>query len=210
MTSQQYHELNDQSINYPAQSLARKIKNTNLNSLRKTLFELNVHTEMMEILCRKYFPLVESTEETSVMVDQHLKDLSLQGEILEMVRACLRASGRSASKTKVKTFVENPEWKNKAEVNKENYSDKISRAGQGQVPADFQLGSDRTRITSLLVDRAETEKGDVTKTPSIQDYIHGLITEDQLNEQEILQIFGVNETQFKNKLKLVIKNILMN
>jgi hypothetical protein len=54
----------------------------------------------------------------------------------------------------------------------------------------------------------KTQKGDVTKTPGIQDYIHGLITEDQLNEQEILHIFGVNETQFKNKLKPVIKNIL--
>ena len=47
-----------------------------------------------------------------------------------------------------------------------------------------------------------------TKIYKLQDYIHGLITEDQLNEQEILQIFGVNETQFKNKLKPVIKNIL--
>jgi hypothetical protein len=142
------------------------------------------------------------------MVDQHLKDLSLQGEIQEMVRACLRASGRSASQTQVKSFVENPDWKNKSEVNKEILANKNSRAGQGQVPADFQLGSDRTNVTSLLVERAETQKGDVTKTPGIQDYIHGLITEDQLNEQEILQIFGVNETQFKNKLKPVITNIL--
>jgi hypothetical protein len=116
------------------------------------------------------------TRYTTFSTDQHLKDLSLQGEIQEMVRACLRASGRSASKTKVKTFVENPEWKNKAEVNKEILADKISRADQGQVPADFQLGSDRTHVTSLLVDRAETQKGDVTKTPGIQDYIHGLIT----------------------------------
>jgi hypothetical protein len=43
MTSQQFHELNDHLQNFPAQSLARKIKNTNLNSLRKTLFELDIH-----------------------------------------------------------------------------------------------------------------------------------------------------------------------
>ena len=70
MTSQQYHELNDQLTNFPAQSLARKIKNTNLNSLRKTLFDLNLHTEMMEILRRKYFPrVVVESEESCVSVD---------------------------------------------------------------------------------------------------------------------------------------------
>ena len=58
------------------------------------------------------------------------------------------------------------------------------------------------------MDRADTPKDDVTNSPGIQDYIHGLITEDELSEREILQIFGVNETQFKNKLKPVIKNIL--
>jgi hypothetical protein len=176
--------------------------------LRKTLFDLNLHTEMMEILRRKYFPQVESTEEASVTVDQHLKDLSLQGEITELVRACLRSSGRSANKTKVRTFVENPKWKSKNEINKENYADRISQEDQGRVTADSQMLSDSTNVTSLLVDRADTPKDDVTNSQGIQNYIHGLITEDELSEEEILKIFGVNETQFKNKLKPIIKNIL--
>ena len=55
MSSQQFHELNDQLQNFPAQSLARKIKNTNLNSLRSSLFKLNVHEEMMKILKKNIF-----------------------------------------------------------------------------------------------------------------------------------------------------------
>ena len=81
MTSQQFHKLNDQLQNFPAQSLARKIKNTNLNSLRKTLFE-----EMMIILRRKYFPPVQDPS-SEITVDQHFKDISLQGEMQEMVRS---------------------------------------------------------------------------------------------------------------------------
>ena len=67
---------------------------------------------MMSILKRKYFPPVESDTQ-SVTVDQHMKDLNLQGEIQELVRSCLRATGRSANKTTVKTYVDNPNWKNK-------------------------------------------------------------------------------------------------
>jgi hypothetical protein len=69
-----------------------------------------------------------------------------------------------------------------------------------------------TQVTSLLVDRPVAENGDVPKLPGIQNYINGLITEDQLSEQEILNIFWVNEKQFKNIAachKKYIGNILL-
>ena len=172
---------------------------------------MNLHTDMMEILRRKYFPrVVVESEESCVTVDQHLKDLSLKGEISELIRASLRSSGRSANKTKVRTFVENPKWKNKNEINTEDSADNISRKDQdqGQITADSQLLSSSADVISLLVDRSDTPCGDVTNSPGIQNYIQGLVTEDELNEEEILKIFGINETQFRSKLKPIIKNIL--
>ena len=145
---------------------------------------MNIHKDMMSILRRKYFPPVESSTENSVTVDQHMKDLSLQGEIQELVRSCLRASGRSANKTKVKSYINNPTWKNKEETNKEVLENKTRQEGQEHVTADSQPGSDGTQITSLLLDRAAVETGDVTRTPGMQNYINGLITEDELNNEK--------------------------
>jgi hypothetical protein len=129
--------------------------------LRKTLFELDIHKEMMHILKRKYFPPVPDPF-SEITVDQHFKDIGLQGETQEMVRSCLRASGRSAKKEKIKSYIENPEWTNKSELSTKIPNNNYSQPGQDLMSADFTSSPAVTHVTSLLVDRPEAETGDVT------------------------------------------------
>ena len=136
LSSQQYHELNSQLENFPAQSLSRKIKNTNLNALRKTLFELDIHSEMMNVLRAKYFPQVPSGE--SVTVDQHLDSLGLSEEVRNMVRKCLQSSGRSEKTTYIKQYKENPSWKNKSEIDA-LCKNSDAQLGESAVTADQQM-----------------------------------------------------------------------
>ena len=85
ITTQQFQELSNQLLHFPAQSLARKIKNPNLNQLRKTLFELNIHDDLIKILQRKYFQQVQENSSTAVSVDKYMRDLQLDKEIQEVV-----------------------------------------------------------------------------------------------------------------------------
>ena len=67
MTQAQFQELNSSIKNLPAQQLARKMTNTNLNALRKSLYELNLHEDLLSVLGRKYFPDIwHSKHEISV------------------------------------------------------------------------------------------------------------------------------------------------
>ena len=78
MTQAQFQELNSSIKNLPAQQLARKMTNTNLNALRKSLYELDLHEDLLSVLGRKYFPDIwHSKHEISVsrfIEEQHLPD----------------------------------------------------------------------------------------------------------------------------------------
>jgi hypothetical protein len=201
MTSAQYHEIENQLKNFPAQSLARKIKNSNLNSLRKTLFELDLKEEMLTILKRKYFP--RKLSKKSITIDEHMRDLNLTGEIQGLVKSCLRASGRSEKTTLIRNYEENTDFKSKQQVEMENLEEK-----KNKIVDNSQLKSDTKQVKTLLIDRTAGADWDRNKSPGIDNYVDGLISEDQLTEQQILEIFGVDELVFKNKLRPVIQNIL--
>ena len=85
MTAQQFNKLENQLKNFPAQALSRRIQNTNLNELRRTLFELDVHKELVSVLRRKYFPKVESGE--GISVDEEMSQLDFPLAIREAVRS---------------------------------------------------------------------------------------------------------------------------
>ena len=87
MTSAQYFEIENQLKNFPAEALARKIKNSNLNELRKTLFDLDIREDMLSILKRKYFP--RKLSQQGITVNEHMRDLDLSAEIQELVKSCL-------------------------------------------------------------------------------------------------------------------------
>ena len=54
LTQQTLQEINERLAKFPASSLATKSKNPSLNKLRQKLTELDLHTEFMAVLARKY------------------------------------------------------------------------------------------------------------------------------------------------------------
>ena len=165
------------------------------------MFELDLHDEMLAILKQKYFP--KQLSDKTITIDQHMRDLNLTGEIQGLVRSCLRASGRSGNNTMIRNYEENQDFKSKEQVEIE----KLKKEKE-QITDNSQQKADTKQVTTLLIDRADGANIDVNKSPKIQNYVDGLISEDQLTEQEILEIFGVNEIVFRNKLKPVIQNII--
>ena len=54
LSQEKLSEINETLSTFTASSLATKSKNPSLNKLRKKLTELNLHSEFMSILARKY------------------------------------------------------------------------------------------------------------------------------------------------------------
>ena len=54
LSQEKLQEINERLSKFPASSLANKSKNPSLNKLRQKLTELNLHSEFMSVLARKY------------------------------------------------------------------------------------------------------------------------------------------------------------
>ena len=77
LTPQQFNELEQSIKNAPAQSLARRIpQNGNLNELRKTLFDLKIHEDLVAVMKRRYFPELYYTKK-ELTAGEHLESLDL-------------------------------------------------------------------------------------------------------------------------------------
>ena len=68
--------------NFPARHLAKKPSNSNLNALRKTLFDAGLETELIKVLKKKVFP-------TSVLYEGENYSKSISGRV--------RFAGRNSS-----------------------------------------------------------------------------------------------------------------
>merc|ERR1711895_98179 len=90
MTAQQFQELEASLKNVPAQCLAKS--HGNLNELRRTLFKLNIHKDLMEILRRKYFPTDYFSKKT-MKLSQDVNEMDLPAEIAKVVRDAFKTAG---------------------------------------------------------------------------------------------------------------------
>ena len=50
MSAKQFNEIVKAIKNFPAKHLAKRISNSNLNALRKTLFDVNLQDELLLVL----------------------------------------------------------------------------------------------------------------------------------------------------------------
>ena len=96
MTGAQFQELNSSIKNLPAQQLAKKLTNSNLNALRKSLYELNLHEDLLSVLARKYFPDIWHSKQ-EVSVSRFIEDEHLPDEIAHVVQTALRQAGTPSS-----------------------------------------------------------------------------------------------------------------
>ena len=92
MTKQQFQELNNSIKNLPAQQLARKLGNTNLNALRKSLYELDLHADLLSVLGRKYFP-EKWHNKHELSVSEFMQEQDLPQQIAGVVREALHEAG---------------------------------------------------------------------------------------------------------------------
>merc|ERR1711895_425948 len=90
MTAQQFQELEASLKNVPAQMLAKS--HGNLNELRRTLFKLNIHEDLMSILRRKYFP-TDYFSKKSMQLSQDVSDMDLPVEAARVVRQAFKTAG---------------------------------------------------------------------------------------------------------------------
>merc|ERR1712030_275856 len=91
MSAEQFQELESSLRNVPAQCLA-KSSHGNLNELRKTLFKLNIHKDLIEVLMRKYFP-DQYFEKNIIKVADTLTDLDMPTEVARIRRDAWRKAG---------------------------------------------------------------------------------------------------------------------
>jgi hypothetical protein len=157
---------------------------------------LDIRQDMLAILKRKYFP--RKLSEEGVTIDEHLREHDLSAEIQQLVKSCLKSSGRSEKTTLIKTYVENNEFEDRQQAKMENES----------LAENSQLQADTKQIQALLVGETARSENVEDKSSQIHDYVNGLVSEDNLSEQQILELFGIDENGFRNTLRPVIKNIL--
>merc|ERR1712055_67773 len=98
MTAQQFQELESSLRTVPAQCLA-KSTHGNLNELRKTLFKLDIHKDLIQVLKRKYFPDQFFTKNVIKMSD-NLSELDMPTEVARIIRDAWRTAGVNPETTK--------------------------------------------------------------------------------------------------------------
>ena len=81
------------------------MNNTNLNALRKSLYELNLHEDLLSVLGRKYFP-EKWHDKHELSVSEFIEEQDLPEEIASVVRKALRQAGTPTT-TRVKKLVKN-------------------------------------------------------------------------------------------------------
>merc|ERR1712030_95765 len=91
MNAQQFQELESSLRTVPAQCLA-KSSHGNLNELRRTLFKLNIHKDLIEILKRKYFPN-EYFSKNKIKLSENLSEMDLPAEVARVIRDAWRTAG---------------------------------------------------------------------------------------------------------------------
>merc|ERR1711895_171448 len=91
MSAQQFQELESSLRTVPAQCLA-KSSHGNLNELRRTLFKLNIHKDLIEILKRKYFPNEYFTK-NKIKLSENLSEMDLPAEVARVIRDAWSTAG---------------------------------------------------------------------------------------------------------------------
>ena len=107
MTAEQFRELESSLRNVPAQCLA-KSSHGNLNELRRTLFKLNIHKDLIEVLKRKYFPDQFFTKNEIKMSD-NLSEMDMPTEVARIIRDAWRTAGVNPETTKSTQLIRKPQ-----------------------------------------------------------------------------------------------------
>ena len=174
MTAEQFQELEASLRNVPAQCLA-KSSHGNLNELRKTLFKLDIHKDLIQVLKRKYFP-EQYFDKKVIKVADTLTDQDLPIEIAKIVRDAWRKAGMDPD-------TKSTQLQRKSQVHGRESTEHIPPSSSWNVTAD-QV-------------RLETGCND---EQTLSDFLEKFL-DNQHSESDLLKVFNINETKLREVLQ---------
>ena len=170
MNAQQFQELESSLKTVPAQCLA-KSSHGNLNELRRTLFKLNIHEDLMEILRRKYFPTDYFSKKT-MKLSQDVTEMDLPAEIAKVVRDAFKTAGVDPDTKESTRLIRKP------------------AARRASTPDSFRsVSADTLTLESNCSDEQQ-----------LSDFTEGFMR-DKHSEKELLQLFGLDEEKIRETLQ---------
>jgi len=174
MSAQQFQELESSLRTVPAQCLA-KSSHGNLNELRRTLFKLNIHKDLIEILKRKYFPNEYFTK-NKIKLSENLSEMDLPAEVARVIRDAWRTAGV------------NPE-------NKE--STQLIRKHAARRESTEVVTPNGSRNVSAA---AMTLESNYNNEQELSDFIDGFM-KNKNSEEELLKVFNLDEVKLRQILQ---------
>merc|ERR1712055_110367 len=175
MSAEQFQELESSLRNVPAHCLA-KSSHGNLNELRKTLFKLNIHKDLIEVLKRKYFP-DQYFEKNVIKVADTLTDLDMPTEVARIIRDAWRKAGVNPETAKTTQLTR------KTQVHGRESTEHVPPSSSWKVTAD----------TIIL------ESG-CTDEQTLSDFLDKFL-DNQHSETDLLRVFNLNETKLREVLQ---------
>merc|ERR1712082_547924 len=158
----------------PAQCLA-KSSHGNLNELRRTLFKLNIHEDLMEILRRKYFPTEYFTKKT-MKLSENVTEMDLPAEVAKVIRDAFNTAGVNPDTKESTQLIRKPAARRESmEVVTHNSSRNVSAA-------------------------AMTLESNYDNEQELSDFINGFM-KNKNSEEDLLQLFGLNEVKIREILQ---------
>merc|ERR1711891_137364 len=170
MSAQQFQELESSLRTVPAQCLA-KSSHGNLNELRRTLFKLNIHEDLMEILRRKYFPTEYFTKKT-MKLSENVTEMDLPAEVAKVIRDAFNTAGV------------NPDTKE---------STQLIRKPAARRESTHNTSRDVTAAAMTLESNYNNEQ-------ELSDFIDGFM-KNKNSEEDLLKLFGLNEVKIREILQ---------
>ena len=89
-----YHASNDDVMKLLEPVPTELSSNTNLNALRKSLFDANLEDDLIMILKRKYFPHL-CYNRNKISANEFLNELDLPVEVARVIRTAWEANGNT-------------------------------------------------------------------------------------------------------------------
>ena len=186
LTAEQFKEMEESIRNTPAQALAKRVGNGNLNALRKSLFSLGIHDDLVAILKRKYFPDTFFTKK-EIKAGDHLNELDLPQEIADIVRRAWKSAGFD------------PETKSTQLLRTSSAHSTGLAAGS----ADFveAAAEDIALRTPSYRLGHESDNSD----DNLSKFLENVESQGKVSDSELLSMFGVDEIQLREVLQPVAK-----
>ena len=224
MSESQFVELDNLLKNFPAQQLAKKLSNSNLNALRKSLFDLNLHQDLLGVLGRKYFPNTWHAKQ-EMTISSFIKDVHLPDEIANVVHRALRKAG-TPTDTKI-TKLSKGAGRSKLLQKTNNDIDhcQVSPQHDNDVAMTSQHGTENTRSLEMGGEHVSSQyraqrtvdvhynltsytKSDVDDDNKLLSRHLDVLQRENLTELEILEAFGINEKELRKVLTPISRNLL--